>query len=272
MVTEANRTVACPSCKSTSVSRSHRRNLLERLLRPVMTPYRCQLCGQRFFHTEFPETRTRLALQTLPVPVMIAIAVVAVALWPIRRQVARLFSPAASLLGSGINSLHPGILSITLFIGALLACALMLLGVLHSARVNALADIRYRLRKVEDFVTSREADALMTEEVAEDGGEPSSATDAEGGAEQTAARVVPQLAALRAQVAGTASLRPEVERVGAEVRALRTDMSALQAMGPELERLSTDVAAVRGELAAANTERQSELEALGSELRTGIAG
>jgi ribosomal protein L37AE/L43A len=39
----------CPRCKNTTVRRSHRRNLLERLL-SMMTlyPYRCEDCGHRF--------------------------------------------------------------------------------------------------------------------------------------------------------------------------------------------------------------------------------
>src|SRR5581483_11936756 len=108
MATDAKKNVLCPTCGSTSVSRSHRRNFLERIFRAVITPHRCQLCGRRFFQTHLPETRAKLALQPLRLPVIIAIVVAVLALWPIHAQILRLMTPVISVFGGGSGALNRG--------------------------------------------------------------------------------------------------------------------------------------------------------------------
>jgi uncharacterized protein with PIN domain len=39
----------CANCNSAHLRRSHRKNLLERILSAIMLPYRCHYCYQRFF-------------------------------------------------------------------------------------------------------------------------------------------------------------------------------------------------------------------------------
>lgn len=44
----------CPNCRSKDIRRSHRRNLLERLLSFVcIYPFRCDSCGERFKKLHF---------------------------------------------------------------------------------------------------------------------------------------------------------------------------------------------------------------------------
>jgi ribosomal protein L37AE/L43A len=38
----------CPFCGHSDVNRSHRRNAIERLLKFVLTPWRCDVCDSRF--------------------------------------------------------------------------------------------------------------------------------------------------------------------------------------------------------------------------------
>jgi len=43
------RIVPCPTCKSSEIRRSHRKNNFERLLSVAFVPCRCQACDGRFF-------------------------------------------------------------------------------------------------------------------------------------------------------------------------------------------------------------------------------
>ncbi len=40
---------SCPSCKTSRIKRSHRRNVFEHILGVVALPYRCEMCDVRFF-------------------------------------------------------------------------------------------------------------------------------------------------------------------------------------------------------------------------------
>src|SRR5579884_2421115 len=109
MATEPKTITACPDCGSTNVSRSHRRNLVERAAAPVALPWRCQMCGRRFYETQLPVMRARLALRPLRVPVLLGIAVAVLALWPIRREVVHLFATVFSVFARALDNFHSGV-------------------------------------------------------------------------------------------------------------------------------------------------------------------
>jgi ribosomal protein L37AE/L43A len=44
-----SKTLACPNCAGSAISRSRRVNLFERIAKPIINPWRCDGCGYRFY-------------------------------------------------------------------------------------------------------------------------------------------------------------------------------------------------------------------------------
>jgi hypothetical protein len=156
-------TVHCPDCGVTSVTKSHRRHTFERLISPFARPYRCHVCGKRFFAGKaIPELRARMLFGPVA-GILMAVALVGViALWPLRSEVYQVLAPFSSARNA-LDQLQPGPLALCLFLSILVACALMMAGVLYSARRRALEDIGKRLRRVESLVKAADGVELSQE-------------------------------------------------------------------------------------------------------------
>jgi len=156
-------TVHCPDCGVTSVTKSHRRHAFERLISPIARPYRCHVCGKRFFAgMAIPKLRARMLFGPVA-GVLMAVALIAViALWPLRSELYQVIAPFSSVRNA-LDQLQPGPLALCLFLSVLVACALMMAGVVYSARRRALDDIGKRLRRVESLVKAADGFELGQE-------------------------------------------------------------------------------------------------------------
>lgn len=143
-----HRIVQCPACGVTTVTLSHRRHAFERLITPFARPYRCHLCGSRFFAPNFRNISLRMLFGPAAIILTVIAVIASMALWPLRAGLYRALPPV-SLIRDALDALPPGPLALCLFLSVLVACALMMVGVLYSAQDRALEAMNKRLRRVE---------------------------------------------------------------------------------------------------------------------------
>jgi len=155
--------IHCPDCGVTSVTRSRRRGLVEQLLSPVARPYRCLACGKRFFGSDIAHRLNKqLAFESVAGVLLAASLIGVLALWPLRSEVFQLLGPFPTVRNV-LDEIQPVPLAFCLFLSALVACALILAGVLYSARQAALDDLGKRLRRVETIAKANGASELTGE-------------------------------------------------------------------------------------------------------------